>query len=318
MKRKVLFIFAIFVLTCQFFACQSNPESGDNSTAADSTEVMADSVWRVAVMPTIDCLPLFVAEEEGLFDKAGVKVSLEEYDSQMDCDTALVKGRVDAIMSDLVRCACLHNEGIPLDYLTATNLHWQLICSKSSKMKSLRHMKDKLLGTTRYSALAMLTDRLADSVGLSKDLVLRIQVNSVKVRLQMIDTQVIDAMFLPEPQATAARKNGGRIVYDTQWDDVTMGVLAARCSTHSDSLRLLDKSRFLKAYDEACLLINTHGVKSFQHLINSRCGVDKLAFDSLSTIPLFQKSHEPRTVDVTMAADWLNNQNDNGTAPISD
>ena len=48
---------------------------------------------KVAVMPTLDCLPLFVAEHYQLFDTVNGGVRLKMYMSQMDCDTALEQGR---------------------------------------------------------------------------------------------------------------------------------------------------------------------------------------------------------------------------------
>ena len=59
--------------------------------------------FKVGVMPTLDCLPVFVAHDEKLFDSLGVTVHLKCYSAQMDCDTALERGRVEGAVSDLIR-----------------------------------------------------------------------------------------------------------------------------------------------------------------------------------------------------------------------
>ena len=43
---------------------------------------------KFAVLPTADCMPLFLAKEKRMFDTLGVDVRLRCFTSQMDCDTA--------------------------------------------------------------------------------------------------------------------------------------------------------------------------------------------------------------------------------------
>ncbi len=46
---------------------------------------------KVGVMPTLDCLPVYLAYEDSIFLKQGVTVHLYRYNAQMDCDTAIVR-----------------------------------------------------------------------------------------------------------------------------------------------------------------------------------------------------------------------------------
>ena len=72
--------------------------------------------FKVGVMPTLDCLPVFVAQDEKLFDSLGVTVHLKCYSAQMDCDTALERGRVEGAISDLIRAQHIVKRGTPLDF----------------------------------------------------------------------------------------------------------------------------------------------------------------------------------------------------------
>ena len=93
-----------------------------------------DSVaLKVAVMPTLDCLPLFVAEDREMFDTA-VDIRLKEFTAQMDCDTALQRGRVEMAITDLVRVEKmkrLKGEKVKPGYVTATNAYWLLIGNRN-------------------------------------------------------------------------------------------------------------------------------------------------------------------------------------------
>ena len=58
-----------------------------------SEERLRDSLaLKIAVMPTLDCLPFYVASDCGIFDTLGLQVSLKCKTAQMDCDEAMRKG----------------------------------------------------------------------------------------------------------------------------------------------------------------------------------------------------------------------------------
>lgn len=299
------FLVIVTGLFC-FAACTG---CGDETKKAERTDdaVEADSAsLRVAVMPTIDCLPLFVAEEEGMFDREGVSVSLYPYQAQMDCDTALQGGWVDVMVTDLVRAERLKSQGLPLRYLTATDLQWQLLAGKQDRLTKLGQLENKMIAMTRYSATAMLADALVDSASVINEHVFRIQINDLGVRLQMMETEVMDAMFLPEPQATAARQLGAKVLYDTQWNDVRMGVMVASEVSQGDTLRQRFTEGMLKAYNEACDSINSRGIRSYSKLLVRRCGVQEKVADSLSTDIHFNGVCQPRQEDIVRATSWLN------------
>ena len=300
-----IFLIVVTGLFC-FAACTG---CGDEIKKAEGTDdaVEADSAsLRVAVMPTIDCLPLFVAEEEGMFDREGVSVSLYPYQAQMDCDTALQGGWVDVMVTDLVRAERLKSQGLPLRYLTATDLQWQLLAGKQARLTKLGQLENKMIAMTRYSATAMLADALVDSASVINEHVFRIQINDLGVRLQMMETEVMDAMFLPEPQATAARQLGAKVLYDTQWNDVRMGVMVASEVSQGDTLRQRFTEGMLKAYNEACDSLNSRGIRSYSKLLARRCGVQEKVADSLSTDIHFNGVCQPRQEDIVRATSWLN------------
>ena len=78
---------------------------------------------KIAVMPTLDCLPLYVAESYQLLDTLRGGVRLKYYMAQMDCDTALERGRVEGAISDLVRSKRMERRGMKLRYVAATNTY---------------------------------------------------------------------------------------------------------------------------------------------------------------------------------------------------
>ena len=307
--RKIYYILSITLLACLLNAC-----GGDDDSAANNNDFYAQwsadtALVKMAVMPTLDCLPIYVAADHGMFERHGASVSLYTYDAQMDCDTAFKGGWVGAMATDLVRAERLKEQGMNLDYLTATDLNWQLLSSRSSRVKRLSQMEDKMVAMTRYSATAMLADELVDTSGVVNEHVFRIQVNSIFVRLSMLETQVMDLLLLPEPQATVARNMESPVLYDTRWNNVSMGVVVMNDTIIADAtLRKSQREAFLNAYNEACDSLNELGLKRYRDIIMKRCRVTPAVVDSLPSDIQFTPAHQPFQQDVDRAVKWLNMQ----------
>ena len=122
------------------------------------TSERQSSVLHVAVMPTMDCLPIYVAQQLNLFDKQQLRVRLHSFQAQLDVDTALINGSVQAAVSDLVRTERIQKQGMPLTYVAATNARWQLLAAQTARVKATKQLGDKNLAMTRFSATDLLTD----------------------------------------------------------------------------------------------------------------------------------------------------------------
>ena len=257
---------------------------------------------KVAVMPTIDCLPLYLAAERGMFQSEGVKVQLQRYSSQMDCDTAVERQWAEGMVSDLVHTELMQRRGTPLHYVAATNLDWQLVSNKTARIRQASQLFDKKVAMTRLSATDLLTSHIVDSTGLAPDHVFRIQMNDVTLRLNMLERGIIDALFLPEPQATQARLAGSPVIYDTRPGGTRLGVIAFRQDA-TDS-RKDQIEAFVKVYNAACDSLNTKGLKHYRQLIEQCCGVKPTTVNALPDIR-FPHAEAPKESDLQTARQWL-------------
>lgn len=251
---------------------------------------------KVAVMPTLDCLPLFVAKERMMYDTAKVDLRLKYFTAQMDCDTAVVGKSVEGIVSDLVRTERMKREGTPLEYISATNAYWQLISNYKARVKKVEQLGDKMIAITRYSATDYLTDRVLDGVKTSS-IVFRIQINDVNIRLSMLLNNEMDAMWLTEPYATVARMNGNNVVADSRDMKLCLGVVAFRQDVFKDTRRNKQLVEFMKAYDKACDSLNLRGIGSYKDVIRKYYRIDDKAIASLPRLK-FSRTKAPRKADI--------------------
>jgi len=168
---------------------------------ADSTGIDT-TVLRVAVMPAINCLPVFYAERTGLADSLGLEMELLRYQAQMDIDTAITFGHADIAYTDLIRIAKLNKAKVTLSAFASCDEPISLISLKTKRVKQVNQMKEQMIAVSRLSATDYWCDRLLDSTRTSYDDIYRPQVNDVRLRAEMLRQGLIDAAMMGEPYAT--------------------------------------------------------------------------------------------------------------------
>lgn len=256
--------------------------------------------YKIAVMPTMDCLPAYLLKDSLLYDTAKVDIRLCRFNAQMDCDTAMIGGSVQAAFSDLVRTERLkHRNKVLMHYLTDTNLNWQLIADKDSKLKQLSDLSDKIVAMTRFSGTDLLTDMTVKKAK-PKYQVFRVQVNDVLVRLAMLQNHEIDAYWFAEPQITKALSADNNSLFNSEDAGVHLGVVAIM-----DKVRRQDEeAAFAAAYDKAVEQINKNGVKYYSALIQKYMKVDESVVRALPDIK-YTKIGPPRKANLLMARNFL-------------
>ena len=262
---------------------------------------------KVAVVPTLDCLPLFLAKERKLFDSLGVDVRLKLFTAQMDCDTAVLGGSVEGVVTDLVRAERMQKHGTPLRYVSSTNAYWQLYSNRMARIRELKQLDDKMIAMTRYSATDLLAGVAVDSGKLKSERLYKIQVNDVDIRLRMLLGYELDAALLTEPQATGARLAHHHLLLDSRKLSLQMGVIAFREKSLKDKERQKQLDVFCRGYNMACDSLTRHGIGKYRDLVVKYCKVKESLADSLPAGIKFHHIAEPLEADVERAKKWLVN-----------
>ncbi len=302
MKKVFYAIISLVLLS----ACGQSYEETKRLGRQQRREAMRkdSAALKIAVMPTLDCLPMYVAEYEQLYENGGVR--LKPFKAHIDCDTAIMRQRVEGSVSDLVRALRMEKRGTSLRYVAVTNGFWQLITNKNSRIHQLKQLDDKMIAMTRFSVTDMLSDMIVDSVKLRDEHVFRVQINDLDVRMQMLQNNEMDALFFQEPQATMARMAKNPVVLDTRQLDMQMGVLVFREKEMRRPERHKQLDLFVKAYNAACDSINKKGVKYYRNIVMEKCHVSSAVVDSLPKNLKYQHAIGPRQQDIDKAQKWLN------------
>jgi len=301
--RKLLYVMVAVLLIS---GCGQSYEETKRITRAQRLKMMREdsAALKVAVLPTLDCLPIFLAKDHQMFDTA-VDIRLKRFSAQMDIDTALMNRRVEIGVTDLVRAERMKKLGDSLRYLTATNAYWQLITNRGARISDLKHLDDKMLAMTRYSVTDMLSDLAVDSAKLKPERVFRIQVNDVNVRLKMLENNEMDALMMTEPQAAMARTLKHKVILDSRKLDMQMGAIVVQGEGMDDKSRQKQLKVFIDGYNQACDSINHYGLAQYKDLIVKYCRAKETVIDAIPQDMKFNRMSPPREKDIEQARKWL-------------
>jgi NitT/TauT family transport system substrate-binding protein len=296
--RKLFYTFVALILTSVFFAtfvgCKKEVIVRE---AEDSTAL------KIAVLPTMDCLPFYVAKECGLFDTIGVKVNLVTFQAAMDADTAFCNNMVDGNVTDLVKACIWRSAGDSIKLILANDLQLHLITAKQARIRSAESIKEKIIALTRNSSVDFVADRILESVKLGSEELNKPQINNIALRGQMTDQNQYDGAILPEPYASVSVQNGGYLVTSSAQLKTVNPMLALVFHEQTIKERKQDIAMVVEAYNQAVELINMNANEDAQRFLNYIPTQNEVP-DSIIELPTFKPAMLPNDSILLSIKNW--------------
>lgn len=275
-----------FILIALLLGACSDKKADPQKLAKEQAE--RDSLaLKVAVMPTMDCLPLFYAQRCGIFHQLNIDVRLLKYDAQMDVDTAIVNGHADVAYTDLIRAALLQSRGTGLYAISPVESNIILVSNKGKRMRRLNHLEERMTAIARHSVTDLLLDTIIQQNKLDAAAIYHPQINNIALRCDMLCNGTIDAAFLTEPYATQAQLAGHPALYNSKKQDIQLFTFVASYKAAKDKRKLEQIKKLFKGYSMAVETINKGGERdSIVHILTNY-PVDKKTADSIK-LPKFR------------------------------
>lgn len=230
----------------------------------------------VAVTQTLDCFPLYVAQEIGIDREVGIALQLQEHGSRADCDTAIIGGSAVGIMTDYRRAEALKQKYGAKDSLYIYPHHNSplfILASSKGRLREAKQLTDKVIGVDRQGVDALVAQHMLDSVKLGDDKTFLVQMQNYNLRQRMLFANTLDAAVLFEPYASYALKAGHRLLYTVHSHaGKPVGCLLTR--GNADVLR--------KIYNRACDSINANGIHQYDSIMAKRYTIPAPAVSSVS------------------------------------
>jgi len=257
-RRILAALCAIGLLTVLVTACGQTAE--DNG--ADGATELAPVV--IGTLPTEDALPLWVAEERGLFDEAGLpSVEIVTFQSAQERDAAFSAGEIDAFMGDIIAAAQFETTGMSVTLATVMlgatpeQGRFGIVGAPESGYADLAALAGVPVGTSSNTIQEYVLDGLMLQAGVAADQIKKEEVDKVPVRFDLVMNGQLEAAALPEPLLTLAEAQGATILADdTTGQNLSQTVLVFSDEYLTDDGGIETMTALLDVWDEAVTIVN--------------------------------------------------------------
>lgn len=300
--RTLLVVVVVAMLGGASVAGCTPPSGG--GTAAAPVKV------RIGTLTTEDALPLWVAERDGLFKKAGLEVSITVFQSAQERDAALTAGAIDGFMGDMIAAVALRAGGVPVKVTTimlgATPKEGRfgIVVAPGSKITSLEQLADVPVATSSGTIQEYVLDGLMGQAGMSLDQVKKEEVKKVPVRFELLMTGKLQAAALPEPFLSLAEKQGATLIADdTEGANLSQTVLVFSEKYLDDAVGAAAVEQVLGVWDEAVAVVNKDP-GSFRALLVEKARIPK-PLESTYAVNTYPKHQLPGEDQVSDVLSWM-------------
>src|SRR6266498_4708686 len=291
MKHKITIIFLSFVILLS--ACAPKPK--DVQTL------------KIAVLPIIDTLPMYVAQQEGLFARHGVNVEFVPVASAPERDQLLAAGGADGTINETLAVMLFNKEKTQMQVVryalrpTEGKGHFFILASAKSGISSVDALKGVEIGVSQGTVIEYVTDRLLQANGFTSDEIKTIAVPKIPDRMALLASGELKAGVLPDPLASLAIAQGAVVVLnDSAHPEYGFSVISFRkevIDTNPEAVKA-----FLAAIEEATDLIDADPSK-FTNLLSDKGLVPPPLVQSFK-VPLFPRAGVPTEEEWNDALAW--------------
>lgn len=243
----LLFVLSIFLTSC-------SPKATEKTTI------------KFAVLPILDSLPMYVAQQEGLFEKYNLDVELVPVSSGPERDQLVAANQIDGMINEVLT-TILNNRTnknvVIVRYAraaTADTPLFSIVASAKSGITSVDQLKGVKIGISEGTVIAYLTDRMLQAEGFTQNDITTVAVPKIPDRVTLISNGELDAGTMPEPVASLLALQGAAIVLaDNKYPEYSHSSIAFRnayIESNPDAVKA-----FLAAIEEAVVTINADPTK---------------------------------------------------------
>ena len=267
---------------------------------------------KIATLPILDNLPMYVAQQEGLFEANNVKVEFIPVGSAAERDQVIVAGQADGMINETIS-TLLYNKDKPQVQIvrfarTATTeaSQYSILSSAQSGIATPDQLKGVEIGVSEGTIIQYITHRLLQAEGLALEDIKTVAVPKIADRMALLGSGELKAATLPDPLSSLAIQQGANIVVDDsshpEYGYSTYAFVIPFIEQNPEAVR-----GFLKAIEEASALINEDPTR-WENLLTEQQLVPTPLIGSYK-VPPFPSASVPSESQWQDALDWAK---DNG------
>jgi NitT/TauT family transport system substrate-binding protein len=221
-------------------------------------KIEENKTLRFGILPAESAIPLILAKEKGLFEKAGVNVELTTFTSPNDRNIALQANKLDGIIADTMTALALNEGGFKMKITSDINEDFKLLAGPKSGIDSFEKLNNKKISLVPNFLPEYIMDEMAKKNNIKYEVVV---IPAFQARIEALMSGAIDALIFTEPQATLLAAQGAKILGSSKEYNLKAGTIL-----FSDSILASQPTavkNFYKAYNDAVEYINKGDAKEY-------------------------------------------------------
>ncbi len=287
--KRIYILFIIILVSC--------------SSKTDNSKI------KFGTLRVIQALPIFVANDLGLYQKHNVDIEIIKFSSALESEIALTANQLDGYFADIITPIILTANGTDLKIITtlfqtdSNQRMFALLAPPTNQVIDTKSIAKAGIAVSSSTVIDYLTPYLLNSADDDVFEYHKVDIKKIPIRLQLLLQNQVAGAVLPEPMATFAEQSGAIILAD----DRNLGMAPTVAAFRSNFLEQNPKNvrRFLSAISEAIDIIN-RSPDSVRDIMLNNCQVPNSIRDSYPA-PQFPQPIVPSKENMLDAQAWLLN-----------
>jgi NitT/TauT family transport system substrate-binding protein len=222
-----------------------------------------DVTLRMGLLPILDVLPFYVAEQAGYFEEEGINIELIPVSSALERDQLMLAGEIDGMLNDLISTGIFNQDETQIVIVAQARRAYEnapqfrILAAPRSNITIPSDLKNVEIGISENSVIHYITQRILENAGLSAEDLSYVVEPNIPIRFQLLMEGQMQAVCLPDPLAQAAIEGGAILIaddtalVDTQFSQSVLSFSKTIVDEHPD-----DVEGFLRAWMRAADDIN--------------------------------------------------------------
>jgi len=268
----------------------------------------AKGTLKIAVLPIIDTLPMYVAQQEGLFEKHGVQVEFIPVASAPERDQLIAAGGADGTINETLAVMLFNKKSVQMQVVryalrpTPSNGHFFILASAQSGIETFNELKGIEIGVSQGTVIEYVTDRLLQAQGFTSEEIQTIAVPKLPDRMALLASGELQAGVMPDPLASLVVSQGGVVVADdSSHPEYGFSVISFRKDVIDANPQAVKS--FLAAIEDATTLLNSDPAK-YKNVLSEQKLVPQPLLANYQ-LPVFPGAGVPTENEWNDALSWL-------------
>ncbi len=294
-SRYLSLVLSVVLLATSLAACAPMPPAEDGKL-------------KLALIPVLDTIPIFIAQQNGYFTEQGIEVETIPVKSPQERDVFIQTGQADGVLTDLMGVGLLNKDTAKVKAVYTARRPFpdaplfRFLASPGADITTPVDLKGVPIGISNNTIIEYLTDRILAAEGLKPEEIAKIEIGAITVRFEQLMNGNIKAAVLPDPLAQGAIAAGAKLVVDdVKYANYSQSVLVFTADTLKAKPNTVRK--FLVAWEKAVAELNANPDK-YRGVLIEQGRVPPSIQDSYQ-MPPFPGRGVPSQAEVADAVAWL-------------